>query len=190
MLAYFVRRWVEGLVALLAMTFVLYALLVYLPSWIIPAGSYLSHWRLVDYYIEPPYLSQLTIDSPHREPWPNNYVTWLFDPRQTWQLANNNFTDYRQMGINVRIGKLSLQGSGILTGDFGRSYHLARGQSTLSLMGPSFWVWNLLIISLALPGMAFVLLQRIGHHPKVVPARFPFTPHDRASLTFRYTRPV
>jgi hypothetical protein len=80
-------------------------------------------------------------------------------------------------------------GTGLLTGDFGKSVGVARGQSNLELMGSSFWLYDIIILSLTLRGMALVLFQRIGHRSRFIPPQFPFTPYDRASLTFRYTRP-
>jgi hypothetical protein len=56
-------------------------------------------------------------------------------------------------------------------------------------MGDSFWLYDLVILGLTFLAMVLVFFQRMGHRPRYIPPRFPFTPYDKASLTFRDTRP-
>src|SRR6478609_7119597 len=176
MVAFFVRRLVGGIATLLLSTFVLHSLLVYIPGGIrdmyIETLPFLSHERSVN----TDRLSMSIYGDRHRmgnyfevgKPWPHSYLAWLFDP---------NDTDGEHA-----------TGSGLLTGDFGESVGVALGHSTIELIGSSFWLYDLIILSLTLLGMVLVVFKRIGHAPRFAPPQFPFTPHDRVSLTFRYTQ--
>jgi peptide/nickel transport system permease protein len=55
------------------------------------------------------------------KPWPLNFLAWLFDPSDTTQFVTDAQarTLVIPKGIDIRLGELRLQGSGILTGDFG-----------------------------------------------------------------------
>jgi peptide/nickel transport system permease protein len=67
------------------------------------------------------------------EPWPLNYLLWLFDSNDTTQL--NEFYEEVPKGLNVDLLGLKLRGSGILTGDIGRSEGIASGVSVMELLG-------------------------------------------------------
>jgi hypothetical protein len=195
MVAYFVRRLAEGAVALLATAFVYYTLVVYCPGGIVnpiegyPLRPSISLRPDVLYLIlSVPVNNRLHEAYKVRYGWPINYLRWLFDPQDTTRTNPDN-GQVEQKGLDIRIGTMELKGSGILTGDWGVTFEAPRGQSVIELMGSSFWLYDLMILSLTLLGMALVVLRRMGHRPRFAPAQFPFTPHDRASLTFRYTRP-
>ncbi|MEO5953498.1 MAG: ABC transporter permease, partial [Chloroflexia bacterium] len=59
------------------------------------------------------------------QPWPLNYLLWLFDPNDTTD-TNRDF-EVSTKGIDVQIGSLHIKGSGILTGDFGKSKVIQKG---------------------------------------------------------------
>jgi len=187
MVAYFVRRLAEGAVAMLAMTFVLYSLLVYFPGGVLDfvntGNSLRDRFGLVSLAVV-----HSTSDYKLYKPWPESYLAWLFDPQDVEDPDPNDYTTYVPKGIDFQICRVRLRGSGILTGDWGESYQVARGQANLELMGESFWLYDLIILGMTLLGMALVVFKRIGHTPRFAPPRFPFTAHDRVSLTFRYTQ--
>jgi hypothetical protein len=193
MLAYFVRRLADGVFAMLATAFLYYQIAVYCPGGIV---NPIEGYPLRSGTIERPGLLMLILSVPinnrlHqtyklRYIWPTNYLRWLFDPQDTTQVDPNNGKE-KQKGLDIWVGGVELKGSGILTGNWGSTSEPPYGQSALELMGSSFWLYDLIILSLTLLGIALVVFQRIGHTPRFAPLRFPFTPHDRASLTFRYT---
>lgn len=55
-------------------------------------------------------------------PWPLNFFVWLFDSNDTSYPGYNdqNMPVILHKGIDIQIGTLHIQGSGILTGDFGK----------------------------------------------------------------------
>jgi len=194
MLAYFMRRLAEGAVAMLATAFLYYQIVVYCPGGIVhPIEGY----PLRPGTIERPGMLMLILSVPinnrlHqtyklRYIWPINYLRWLFDPQDTTRQNPDN-GEVEQKGLDIWVGSIEVKGSGILTGDWGNTSEAPYGQSVLQLMGESFWFYDIIILSLTLLAMALVVFQRIGHQPRFAPARFPFTPHDRVSLTFHYTR--
>ena len=186
MVAYFVRRLVGGFATLLASTFVLYSLLIYTP------GSLHSFWQVYQSgQFRPINASGLLYMANYFEvfkPWPLSYLGWMFDPDDTEKLDVSRHVVVSN-GLDIEIGNIRLRGSGLLTGDLGYSGAVARDQSVLELMGSSFWLYDTIILGLTFLGMAFAVYQRIGHRPRYTTSTFPFTPYDKASLTFRYTRP-
>ena len=62
------------------------------------------------------------------EPWPLNYLMWLFDPNDTIQFITDDFGNDHQIpkGIDIRIGNVRIRGSGFLTGDLGYTDSVGR----------------------------------------------------------------
>jgi len=67
------------------------------------------------------------------KPWPINYLAWLFDPAETTKLDENN--NVVPKGLDVTIGSVHIAGSGVITGDFGESILIQRGQPATKVMG-------------------------------------------------------
>jgi peptide/nickel transport system permease protein len=99
------------------------------------------------------------------KPWPLNFAVWLFDPNDTeintYDLAGNPIVV--QKGINLQLFGLTLRGSGILTGDFGKSEGFApnvtisqifadRWMNTIILLGTSLLLALLVGIPLGIMG--------------------------------------
>jgi hypothetical protein len=193
--AYFVRRLAEGAVALLATAFVYYSLVVYCPGGIVnPIEGYPLRPSMIQrpdvlyLILSVPINNKLRQTSKLHYGWPVSYLAWLFDPQDTTKQNPNNGKE-EPKGVDIRLGSIELKGSGILTGDWGTTSEAPYGQLVLELMGDSFWLYDLVILGLTFLAMVLVFFQRMGHRPRYIPPRFPFTPYDKASLTFRYTRP-
>jgi ABC-type dipeptide/oligopeptide/nickel transport system permease component len=106
MVAFFVRRLVGGFVTLFAGTFILFSLLIY------PPGSLHSLYELFrSGHSGGEYIGPFRYMVEHYEvlkPWPSSYLSWMFDPDR---------------------------GSGLLTGDLGKSVSPWRGVSALDIYG-------------------------------------------------------
>ncbi|MEO5951837.1 MAG: ABC transporter permease [Chloroflexia bacterium] len=90
------------------------------------------------------------------KPWPLDFVLWLFDPNDTIQfLSDANGNDYQvPKGIDLQIGNIRIQGSGVLTGDLGYTDSVGNDNPISDLLA-SRWVNTALLIAgsllLALP---------------------------------------
>jgi peptide/nickel transport system permease protein len=129
---YLIRRFFEGLVVLALSTFVIYSILIITPGGPRDQVAELqatSSSRPVNSALLEALLKTYKLDSPY----PINYLRWLFDPSDTIQLDENN--QVIRKGIDITIAGLRVQGSGVLTGDFGNSVQIAKGQSVMKLMG-------------------------------------------------------
>lgn len=82
-----------------------------------------------------------------RPQWPAEFFLWLFDPNKT-TIVNGDFQTV-PTGIDVTIGTLHIQGSGALTGDFGKSIFLGNGETVSSLISTR-WLNTLLLVAAAL----------------------------------------
>ncbi len=65
--------------------------------------------------------------------WPVSYFLWLFDPQDT---RLNEQAQEVPNGIDWNIGPLHITGSGMLTGDFGRSTIFGHGAPVRDVIGP------------------------------------------------------
>jgi peptide/nickel transport system permease protein len=93
------------------------------------------------------------------EPWPLNFFLWLFDPRQpqeadpgTFGTFTGNATGHEDAplpGIDVGIGDLRLRGSGLLTGNFGRSTVVQPGEEVGSMLVDK-WGRTVMLVVLSL----------------------------------------
>ncbi len=121
MAAFFARRLVGGLVELLLLSFLFYALLV---------PSFVSNWGYTscdlgcDHDVQLHHVKVVTLMYAFDKPWPVNYATWLFHPSGT----NVTFRG----GSYLR--NITLVDSGVLIGDFGYSLNVERGAPVLQLL--------------------------------------------------------
>ena len=84
------------------------------------------------------------------KPWPLNFFVWLFDPSDT---STQGYNDQNQpvviaKGINVNIFGWHVQGSGILTGDFGLSVNYL-DNVPVSVALSSRWLSTVLLLGTA-----------------------------------------
>jgi peptide/nickel transport system permease protein len=133
MTTYIIRRLIQGLIVLIAATFVIYSILI-----VTPGGPQ----DQINIARSDPrvHLSKYFVDSMmHRykldRPYPLNYLAWIFDPTEITQLDPQDNSKTIPKGIDLSIGPLRIQGSGVLTGDFGVSVNIAKGVPVTSLIG-------------------------------------------------------
>jgi peptide/nickel transport system permease protein len=93
-------------------------------------------------------------------PYPVNYLRWLFDPLDTTRLDPNDNAKEISKGIDLAVGDLRIKGAGVLTGDFGNSVQVAKGQSVLKLMGDR--LGNTLALTVTALVLAILLAIPIG----------------------------
>jgi hypothetical protein len=168
MVAYFVRRTVGAVVALLLGSFMLYSVIAY-----IPGGPY---YQLSARHGEiSPGFARLIVTLELHKPWPLSYLAWMFDPRETLRLDENNRLIPK--GINLQLAGFEIRGSGILTGDLGDSiWYLRYPPTTVSdAFGPGWPLPGLFLFALTLLLMAVAVLQRRGRRPAYARARPPST---------------
>jgi peptide/nickel transport system permease protein len=135
MTIYIIRRFFQSLLFVLLASLLVYTGVI---MWM-PTGPKWRYDRLVTEFraimstqgIDPstfpqgPDLDRITSIWKVDRPWPVNFFTWLFDPSATTQLDEN--AQPVPKGIDLTIGGWHIQGSGILTGDFGGSTSTSRG---------------------------------------------------------------
>ena len=113
MTTYLIRRSFQGLAVLVLASAIIYFLLCQVP--------------MVACSAENPELTKeqceaIRVQFDLDKPWYTRYFYWLFDPRKTRPHDNP---------VDIRIGDLRIQGSGMLTGNWGRSLVVARGQPVI-----------------------------------------------------------
>jgi|GEM_PF-320085 len=175
MSGYLVRRIFQSLVFVILSTLISYTVVIYIAGG--PASAYSTHSsqmaKLAEQFKNDPNVSNAStlISAIEAEviqtkeiledyyevdkPWPLNYLAWLFDPTETTEV--NNDRERVPKGIDISIGDWHLRGSGVLTGDFGRTGgwadrrtgHITRGPTVTSEIGKS-WGNSVLVVGLAL----------------------------------------
>jgi peptide/nickel transport system permease protein len=83
------------------------------------------------------------------KPWPLNFATWLFDPSDTYvtgyDLSGNFITTTK--GLDLNVFGLHIKGSGILTGDFGKSEGYARNTEISKIISDRWFETVLLVLT-------------------------------------------
>ncbi len=133
MATYIIRRLAQGFIVLVLATFVIYSILIITPGGprdqVAELKATSTSNRPVNVAVLQALLKAYKLDSPY----PVNYLRWLFDPLDTTQVNDQNIVVPK--GIDINIGNWHIKGSGVLTGDFGNSVQIAKGQSVMKLMG-------------------------------------------------------
>lgn len=170
MTTYILRRFTQSVALILFVWFLAYTVLVYL----MPAGPYTVYKQnlLVERRVgDRVYHQALGTQSAELlaetykvdRPWPFSFLFWVFDPTNTTKQDPNDAEATLPKGIDVGIGELRLQGSGVLTGDFGVSTSIMLGvevrdiignrwDNTATLVGTSLLVAVLLAVPLGMAG--------------------------------------
>jgi len=115
MTTYLIRRSLQGLLVLVVATFLIYFLLSQVP------GSPASALR-ADPKITKKRIQELEHLMGWDKPWYQRYFIWLFDPAKT---------DPADNPIDISIGDFHIQGAGFLTGNWGKSITVAKGQPVI-----------------------------------------------------------
>ena len=148
-------RAIRGALALILALFTLYTVLLYTPG--APQHSIsTSHG---------PSLAELTVDMYELDkPWPVSFLAYMFDPSETVETVNiDRYTSVTvPKGIHVSILGTRIEGSGLATGDFGKSFQISRGDPVIDMYGPGLDVALALVISLVVTFVYVATVQRIG----------------------------
>lgn len=164
-MAYISRLYVRGVLQLLLATVLLHGLLGYLT----PLSE---QYEYSGQYYEDLHAMLLSLRSPHTleqarlkaitayfhlsKPWPQNYLTWLFDTEAS---ATNKMQNVQPS--YVTIPGTEIKGHGILTGDLGYSMQVDRGRPTMNvILGEEPWMLPLLAMTATL-GLSLLTLLRM-----------------------------
>ncbi|HET9496378.1 MAG TPA: ABC transporter permease [Chloroflexia bacterium] len=157
MTTYVIRRFMQGLSVLALATFVIYSILI-----ITPGGprDQVAELRLGPRPVNFDYINALLERYKLDSPYPISYLRWLFDPKDTVQVDPNDNSRLIPKGIDVVIGDLRIKGSGVLTGDFGSSVQVAKGQPVMKLMGDR--LGNTLALTVTAMVLSIIVAVPIG----------------------------
>lgn len=147
-------RAISGALALLLSIFAFYTVLLYAPGG--PQDMITTHGPNPDELLAEMY----EVD----KPWPVSFLVYLFDPSETVETVDiDRYTSVSvPKGINVSILGTRLEGSGLATGDFGKSWQLSWGDPVMDVYGPGLDVALALVISLVVTFIYVAKVQRIG----------------------------
>jgi hypothetical protein len=101
-------------------------------------------------------------------PWPLSSLTWLFDPTEnerpspTLEGLYDSADRYVSPGININIAGVPIQGSGVLTGDFGETFMYKRGTPVMDIIGRGTDEYLLAHLAVLLTAMIIAYAQRAG----------------------------
>jgi peptide/nickel transport system permease protein len=171
MAVYFIRRIFQSAFLLLGGGLLLYtALLMWVPNRCTPGNRYQAlllgqvaeRCSTIEAVNPAAEIQRLQGEYKLDKPWPLNYLLWLFDPGVTetkgYNIAGNIVSTPK--GVNINVLGLHIQGSGILTGDFGISEVYAPGTAISQLLSAR-WVNTLLLLAASL-GLALLFGLPLG----------------------------
>ncbi len=133
MAVYIIRRFLQGFIVLVLATFVIYTILTLTPGGPRDQVAEMIALSNSSKPVNQGYLDQILKNYKLDSPYPINYLRWLFDPTDTTEL--DEFDNVIQKGVDFNVGSLNIKGSGVLTGNFGRSLVIARGLKVMDMMG-------------------------------------------------------
>jgi peptide/nickel transport system permease protein len=134
MTTFIIRRFIQGVVVLLLATFFIYSLLILTPGGprdqinqmkIEAAGNKPINPKLIEYYEKLYGLNQ---------PYPLNYLLWLFNPENTSKTAYNLQGEATTTTIGINLFGI-VRGSGVLTGNLGASVSMDQGNTVINMIG-------------------------------------------------------
>lgn len=152
MLGHLLRQLTGGVVRLFLAAFVTYTVLMYTP-----AGSR-------DVVIHPPRFASegyvaLTIERFELDkPWPLNFLAYLYEPGETTEVV---FGKTYPKGMQVQLFGVGISGSGILTGDFGRSLVIAKHVPVTDMYGSGFDLLFAVLLGMVLTFGYVATVQRL-----------------------------
>jgi ABC-type dipeptide/oligopeptide/nickel transport system permease component len=152
MLAYLLRQLTGGVVRLFLAAFVTYTALMYTPAgppYVIMHPPRFASEGHVELTIE-----RFELD----KPWPLNFLAYLYDPGETTEVV---FGKTYPKGIQVQLFGLGTSGSGILTGDFGRSLVIAKQVPVADMYGRGFDLLFAVLLGMVLTFGYVAIVQRL-----------------------------
>ncbi len=180
MVAHFARLLCGSAAAFVLSMLVQYSLLVYVPGGVliqmvaqnptVPEAArpgYVNYFRVRLSWYDDSSGGYLHI----YDRWPERYFRWLFDP-DAGPVYDRDRNAYVERGINWNVLGLRLKGSGMLTGDFGRSRWLAPITPVSEVIGPGYRFVLAMLVALVCTFMYVALVQRTGRSAPYI-ARHP-----------------
>ena len=145
------RQFIDGIITFFLAALALYTLLIYTPT-----GP-------PDVLNPPPRFESerhnlMTNTFELDKPWPLNFLAYMFDPGETTDVV---FGKTYSKGIRVRLFGGDVSGSGILTGDFGRSFALALQVPATDMYGRGFDLLFAALLGLVLTFGYVATVQRL-----------------------------
>ena len=175
MVAYFVRRLVGGVLALILSALAIFSILVYLPGgvlWSVGDPALVTTSRCFD-CVRQDARNLLIFTFELEKPWPGNFISWLFDTKS----ASSLFFDYDEAAdLSVNVLGARIEGAGALTGDLGTSISFERGTPVTDLLGPGLRELLLAITTAIFLLMAIAVAQRLRHPSPYALNTHPTTP--------------
>jgi ABC-type dipeptide/oligopeptide/nickel transport system permease component len=181
MAAYFARLLIRGICTLFLSWLLVFTIMTYTPG----GGSANEVHTILygdpDHTPSPEWVRLINTEYHTDKPWPFSYLAWLFDPSDTYSIEYVYLDDMLvevkpvPKGIDIHILGLHIQGSGVLTGDFGHSTEIAKRLpiSDDALYGPGNNLLFALLVTIIVAIMLLVVIRRWGrppprdaHHPK------------------------
>jgi hypothetical protein len=161
MLGHLLRQLVGGTITFCLAAFVLYTGMIYgpnpSPDFVRPAPRY-EVQRLIASII-----NTFELD----KPWPLNFLAYMFDPGENTDVIGK---ETYPKGVRVSVLGMEISGSGVVTGDLGRSITIERNTPVVDIIGPGLYLAFASVISLILTFTYIAAVQRAGR-----PA--PYSPH-------------
>ncbi len=158
MLRYFIRRLIGGAITFFLAVCLLYTTLLNMP--LASPDTSIHRPPVTEVGIRlwlKSYVDTFELD----RAWPLSFAAYLFDPGETTEIDTLSGKTFPK-GLQVSILGMEIAGSGLLTGDFGRSLAVSRGEPVMGMMGPGLDVALALLISLIVTFMYVATIQRVG----------------------------
>jgi ABC-type dipeptide/oligopeptide/nickel transport system permease component len=164
MIAYFARLLIKGVITAFLSLIIVHTVLTYIPGGAIESIASLHSPS------RPLYLRLVVELLEIERPWPISSLAWLFDPTENERYSAAE--SYVSPGISINIAGMPIQGSGILTGDFGETFMYQRGTPVMDIIGRGTDKYLLAHLVAVLLAMTVACVQRRGR-PKLheLPAR-------------------
>ncbi|HEX8220798.1 MAG TPA: hypothetical protein VF914_16525 [Chloroflexia bacterium] len=153
MARHFIRLAMSGVATFLAATCFLYTLLMYTPTGPPYVGSQPPSIEAEPYSLD--------------KPWPVSFLAYMFNPSEITEIVGR---ETYPKGLHISLLGWDINGSGLLTADFGRSIFLARGVPVLEVYGPGLYFMFACLFSLMVTFGYVATVQRLRVHGSLPPA--------------------
>ncbi|HYP41722.1 MAG TPA: hypothetical protein VEX13_15295 [Chloroflexia bacterium] len=156
MLAYFARLLIKGGITAFVALIMLHTLVSYVPEGALDTAT--PNPR--EHFLWPEYPAQVIEQLELERPWPLSSLAWLFDPTENERLSVEG--SYISPGIDFNVAGIPIQGSGVLTGDFGETFMYKRGTPVMEIIGRGTDEYLLAHLAVLFVVMIVACLQRRG----------------------------
>ena len=155
MFAHLVRQLLGGIVTLFLAAFMMYTTIIYIPSASPDRPDLDPVHRRVDMNDIRLLIDSLELD----KPWPYSFLAYLFDPNDATELVGKHVYP---KGVQIRIFGVEVKGSGLITGDFGKSVFIDKRRPAFDLYWVGFHPAFVIVLSLILTFAYVAFVQRTG----------------------------